>query len=153
VLDGSCVVFDGVNGVEAQSEDGVAPGDPVPRAAHLLHQQARQAGRRLQEGDRHDRLASRRARGPGRAAAHEGAGVLGVVDLVARTYLTFDDNDQGKTVVSSEIPADLADEAVLARAELCEAAAEHASDEILNRFFEAGDLGDDDLRAAIRASR
>jgi len=41
VLDGAVVVFDGVAGVEPQSETGMASSGPVSRPAHLLHQQAR----------------------------------------------------------------------------------------------------------------
>jgi elongation factor G len=152
VLDGAIVVFDGLNGVEAQSETvwRQATRYRVPRICFINKLDKPGADFRKAIGTIASRLGARAV--PVALPHMKGQEILGVVDLVARTYLTFDDNDQGKTVVSSEIPEELADEASLARAELCEAAAEHASDEILNRFFEAGDLGDDDLRAAIRAS-
>jgi elongation factor G len=152
VLDGAIVVFDGLNGVEAQSETvwRQATRYRVPRICFINKLDKPGADFRKAIGTIASRLGARAV--PVALPHMKGQEILGVVDLVARTYLTFDDNDQGKTVVSSEIPEELADEASLARAELCEAAAEHASDEILNRFFEAGDLGDDDLRAAIRAA-
>jgi hypothetical protein len=39
VLDGAVVVFDGVAGVEPQSETELAPGRQLRRAAHVLRQQ------------------------------------------------------------------------------------------------------------------
>ena len=41
VLDGAVVVFDGVAGVEPQSETNWRYADEAQRAAHLFHQQAR----------------------------------------------------------------------------------------------------------------
>src|SRR6185295_16307301 len=81
-----------------------------------------------------------------------GQEVLGIVDLVRMRYLTFDEADQGKTVREAEVPAELADEAGASRLELVEAAAENASDEVLARYLEQGDLDEVDLRAAVRAS-
>jgi translation elongation factor EF-G len=59
VLDGAVAVFDGVNGVEPQSETGVAPGRQVRRAAHLLHQQDGPHRRRLLHVGRHDQREAR----------------------------------------------------------------------------------------------
>jgi elongation factor G len=152
VLDGAVVVFDGVNGVEAQSETvwRQATRYRVPRICFINKLDKPGADYRKAIGTIRTRLGARAV--PVALPHMKGQEVLGVVDLVTMKYLTFDENDQGKTVVSSDIPAELADEAEMSRAELVEASAEHASDEILARFFEAGDLGEDDLRAAIRAS-
>ena len=58
VLDGAVAVFDSVAGVEPQSEDGVAAGRQVPRAAHLLREQDGPHRRRLPP---HARARSRRS--------------------------------------------------------------------------------------------
>ena len=66
VLDGAIAVFDSVAGVEPQSGDRLAPGRPLRRAAHRLHQQ---------DGPRRRRLLRRRAVDgrPARRAARAGA--------------------------------------------------------------------------------
>jgi elongation factor G len=81
-----------------------------------------------------------------------GQEVLGIVDLVEMRYVTFDDATLGKEVHVGEIPHELAEEAELSRAELVEAVAEHASDEILEGYFEQGDLDAPTLRRALRAA-
>ena len=60
VLDGAVTVFDGVAGVEPQSETGVASGRPLRRAAHLLRQQAGPHRRGVPPLRRHDRGPPRR---------------------------------------------------------------------------------------------
>ena len=62
VLDGAVVVFDGVAGVEPQSETVWRQADRYQRPAHLLHQQARPDRRQLLARRRHDH------RAPGREA-------------------------------------------------------------------------------------
>ena len=47
VLDGAVAVFDAVAGVEPADRDGVAPGQQVPRPAHVLRQQDGPHRRRL----------------------------------------------------------------------------------------------------------
>ena len=61
VLDGAVVVFDGVAGVEPQSETVWRQADKYSVPAHLLHQQARPHRRRLLALRRHDRRPPRRA--------------------------------------------------------------------------------------------
>jgi elongation factor G len=152
VLDGAVVVFDGVNGVEAQSETvwRQATRYRVPRICFINKLDKPGADYRKAIGTIKTRLGARAV--PVALPHMKGQEVLGVVDLVAMKYLTFDEGDQGKTVHAGEIPAELADEAAVSRAELVEAAAENATDDVLARFFEAGDLGEADLVAAIRAS-
>jgi elongation factor G len=152
VLDGAIVVFDGLNGVEAQSETvwRQATRYRVPRICFINKLDKPGADFRKAIGTIHSRLSA-----PAVAVSlphMRGQEILGIVDLVARKYLTFDDEDQGKTVVVDDIPPELADEAEAARIDLCDAAAEHASDDVLGRYLEAGDLAEDDLRAAIRAA-
>jgi len=152
VLDGAVVVFDGVNGVEAQSETvwRQATRYRVPRICFINKLDKPGADYKKAIGTIRTRLGARAV--PVALPHMRGQEVLGTIDLVKMKYLAYDEGDQGKTVHESEIPAELADDARASRAELVEAAAENASDEILSRFFENGDLGEDDLVAAIRAS-
>jgi elongation factor G len=152
VLDGAVVVFDGVNGVEAQSETvwRQATRYRVPRICFINKLDKPGADFRHAIDTIRTRLGARAV--PVALPHMSGQEVRGIVDLVARRYLTFDEADQGMTVREAPIPAELADEAALARAELAEAAAEHASDEVLTRWLETGELADDELRGAIRAS-
>lgn len=71
----------------------------------------------------------------------------GVIDLVSQKYLKGPKGDV------ADIPADMADEVEEARNKLMEAAAE-GEDELMEKFFDAGTLSDEDfvrgLRSAIR---
>ncbi len=64
VLDGAVAVFDGVAGVEPQSETVWRQADRYRGPAHLLHQQARQDRGRLLRRSRFDPEASRGKPGP-----------------------------------------------------------------------------------------
>ncbi len=77
VLDGAVVVFDGVAGVEPQSETVWRQADRYTRAALLLRQQARPHRRRLLARGRHDQGPAGRQRGaapdPDRHRGHASA--------------------------------------------------------------------------------
>lgn len=73
----------------------------------------------------------------------------GVVDLVSRKALVFDDESLGAKYQVEEIPPDMAEAVELARAELVEAVAER-DEASLERFMEDGDLPGDLLKDAIR---
>jgi elongation factor G len=73
----------------------------------------------------------------------------GVLDLVGRRLLTFDEADQGMTVRVGEWPEEMKDEAELARAELIEAVAER-DEMLLQAYLEDMDVTADALRAALR---
>ena len=83
VLDGAVAVFDGVAGVEPQSRDGLAPGRPLRRAAHLLRQQAGPRRRGVPPLRRHDRRPGcTRPRSCCRSRCGAEADFKGVIDLV-----------------------------------------------------------------------
>ena len=77
VLDGAVAVFDGVAGVEPQTEDGVAAGQQVRRAAHVLHQQDGPPRRRLLRRPRVDQGPPRRQRRRHPAADRRGGQLQG----------------------------------------------------------------------------
>jgi len=72
----------------------------------------------------------------------------GVVDLVAMEALSFQ-GARGEDVVRGPVPADLADAAEAARAELVEAVAE-VDDALAELFLEGAEVSPEELRQAIR---
>ena len=73
----------------------------------------------------------------------------GLIDLVEEKAYFFEDDDQGATVKEEGIPADLADEAEVARGALIEAVAE-SDEEALELYMEESTLSVEQLKAAIR---
>jgi elongation factor G len=148
VLDGAVIVFDAVNGVEAQSEtvwrQAVRYG--VPRMAY--------ANKMDRPGASFEKtLESMRKKLDARPVAvtipwgGEGA-FKGVIDLLSMKLLAFE-GDEGETVVPGDIPADALEEAKVWREALVEAASEF-SDEVLAAALEGKDVKPDVLKAAIR---
>ena len=76
----------------------------------------------------------------------------GVVDLIAKKAIIWNEEDMGMTYKEIEIPADLVDEVNSRRAELVEAVAEY-DEELLEKFFEDEDsITEDEIIAALRAA-
>jgi elongation factor G len=70
----------------------------------------------------------------------------GVVDLLAQTAYTFEDD--GREVKSVEIPADLKDTAEVAREELIEGIAS-TKDELIEKYLETGELTQDEINEGL----
>ncbi len=80
---------------------------------------------------------------------NEGVGFHKVVDIIRRKTLVYKD-DSGK-FSQEDLPADMADEVEQLYTELVEQVAE--SDEgLLEKYFEEGELSEDDLRAGLRSA-
>jgi elongation factor G len=77
---------------------------------------------------------------------HEGR-FSGVVDLVHRRALTFAKDGDGRAT-EGEVPAELADEVEARRSQLVEAVAE-TDDLLMERFFEAGTLSQEELARGL----
>ena len=73
----------------------------------------------------------------------------GVGDLVKMKAIVWNTEDQGTTFVYDEIPADLQGLCEEWREHLLEAAAE-ANEEVMEKYLEEGDLGEQDIVSAIR---
>ena len=151
VLDGAVVVFDGVAGVEAQSETvwRQATRHRVPRICFV-----NKLDRMGANFERSVESIRRRLDGNPLVVSMphmDGQEVLGIVDLVTLEYVTWDEESLGMQYTRGPVPDSIADLAGAARAELVELAAEHGGDAILERFFEAGDLDAQELRKALRA--
>jgi elongation factor G len=73
----------------------------------------------------------------------------GVIDLIKMKAINWNEEDQGMTFTYEEIPADLQDLAEEWRAEMLESAAE-ASEELMDKYLEEGDLSEAEIKAALR---
>ncbi len=148
VLDGTVVVFDAVNGVEAQSEtvwrQAVRYG--IPRLAYV--------NKMDRPGADFDRCleSMRRKLGARPVAVTIPYGteteLRGIVDLVPMKLLTFE-GDRGEQVADSDVPPEAAEEAQVYRETLVEAASEF-SDEVLACALEGKPVAPEALRAALR---
>lgn len=148
VLDGGVVVFDGVAGVEPQSETVWRQADryEVPRLGFVNKMDRIGASftRTLQMV--RDRLGARPV------ALQIPVGTedrfRGVVDLVEQKSITYADRE-GTQMLVGEIPPELHDEAERARTELIEALAD-VNDEIAELYLEGNDIPTELLHAVLR---
>jgi len=149
VLDGAIAVFDGVAGVEPQSETVWRQAERynVPRICFINKLDRVGADFYADVQSIRDRLAAR----PLVMQLPIGAesDFVGVVDLLEMKAHVWK-GDDGKSWETTDIPAELADRAAEYRAQLVEMVAE-TDESLLDTYLEKGDLGVDDLRAGIRA--
>jgi elongation factor G len=149
VLDGAIVVFDGVAGVEAQSETVWHQADRyrVPRLIFVnkLDRTGASPKRVLEMID--DRLTGNAV--PVQVPIGIEGEFRGIVDLVKMTAFTFDDESLGKDVVEIEIPDDLREECDAAHSRLVERAAEQ-DDELTEKFLLEEDLTEEEILRGIR---
>ncbi len=73
----------------------------------------------------------------------------GVIDLVKMKSILWSEEDQGTTFEYAEIPDDMTALCVEWRERMLEAAAE-ANEEVMDKYLEEGNLGEEELKAAIR---
>lgn len=73
----------------------------------------------------------------------------GVIDLVKMKAVIWDDASQGMKFEYGDIPAHLAADAAKWRENMVEAAAE-ASEDLMNKYLEEGDLSEEEIKAALR---
>ncbi|MCB2189903.1 MAG: elongation factor G [Deltaproteobacteria bacterium] len=149
VLDGVIAVFCAVGGVQPQSETVWRQADRygVPRVAFINKMDRVGADWRRVLGMMADRLGCR----PVALQIPVGAedDFAGVVDLIGRRWLVFDEETKGMTVAERPVPAELADEVETARAELVETAMEF-DDEALERYLEGEEPSPAEIKAALR---
>jgi elongation factor G len=74
----------------------------------------------------------------------------GVVDLLKMKAIVWDMSTQGNTFAYADIPANLVDESKKARGFMVEAAAE-ASEDLMNKYLEEGDLTEEEIIGGIRS--
>jgi elongation factor G len=148
VLDGGVVVFDGVAGVEPQSETVWRQADKyhVPRICFVnkMDRTGADFWRTVQMIV--DRLSAKPA--PIQIPIGREATFKGFIDLIERKAVVFTD-DLGTKSERAEIPAELAAEAKKHREALVEAVAE-TDDELTLKYLEGEEITNDELRAALR---
>ncbi|HNK64016.1 MAG TPA: elongation factor G [Anaerolineales bacterium] len=148
VLDGGVVVFDAVQGVEPQSETVWRQADRygVPRICFVNKMDRVGASYERTIETIIDRLGANPI--PMQVPIGFEAGFKGIIDLLSMTAIVWED-DLGKEPKLAEIPADLMEQAVAARAKMVEKVAE-LDDELTMKFLEAQEIGIDELKAALR---
>ena len=150
VLDGAVAVFDSVAGVEPQSETVWRQADryQVPRIAYVNKMDRIGADFGAAVQTMIDRLGARAV--PIQLPIGAEADFAGIIDLVEMNATTYKD-DLGTEVEVGPIPADMADEAELARVELIEALAD-TDDELAEMYLEGADIPAERVKQAIRTA-
>lgn len=148
VLDGGVVVFDGVAGVEPQSETVWRQADKynVPRLCFVNKLDRTGASFKFVVDSIHKRLTETAV--PVQMPIGTEAEFSGIIDLFTMKARMYKD-DLGKEVVEEEIPAEYAEEAKKAREKMIEKIAE-TDEELTHKFLEGQELSNDELKAALR---
>ena len=148
VVDLALVVVDAVSGVEVSTEKvwSVADELDVPRFVVLNRVDRERASLERSLASLHDVFG--RAIIPVQLPIGEEKSFTGVVDLVTMKAVTFPADGSG-TPTEGEVPAALAERAQAAREALIEMVAE-ADDSLMEQFFEAGTLTQEELVAGLR---
>ncbi|CTP92637.1 elongation factor G [Xanthomonas translucens pv. arrhenatheri] len=149
VLDGAVFVLCAVGGVQPQSETVWRQANKyaVPRLAFV--------NKMDRTGANFDKvveqLKSRLGAYPVPMQVPIGAedGFEGVVDLLKMKAVHWDTASQGTVFEYREIPANLADKAVEARAFMVEAAAE-ANEELMDKYLNEGELSEEEIVSGLR---
>jgi len=149
VLDGAVACFDGVAGVEPQSETVWRQAEKykVPRMCFVNKLDRTGANFEMCVGMIKDRLGAR----PAVLYLPIGieSGFKGLVDLVENRAIIWLDESLGAKFEYQEIPADLADAAAAARQELIEMAVEQ-DDEVMEAYLEGNEPDTATLKKLIR---
>ena len=149
VLDGACAVFCAVGGVEPQSETVWRQGDKykVPRMA-FVNKMDRSGADFLRVVEQ---VKKRLGANPVPLQLPIGAeeDFKGVVDLVLMQAIYWNEADKGISYEETEVPADMLDACTEWRERMVEAAAE-ASEELMEKYLETGELSADEIRAGLR---
>ncbi len=149
VLDGACMVYCAVGGVQPQSETVWRQANKykVPRLA-FVNKMDRTGANFFKV---YDQMRSRLKANPIPIQIPIGAEekFQGVVDLIRMKAIYWDEASQGMKFEIKEIPADLQETAKEWREKMLESAAE-ASEELMNKYLEEGDLSEEDVKKALR---
>ena len=150
VLDGACMVYCAVGGVQPQSETVWRQANKygVPRLA-FVNKMDRSGADFFKV---HDQMRLRLKANPIPIQVPIGAEdkFEGVVDLVKMKAIIWDDASQGTKFTYGDIPAHLVETSKEWREKMVEAAAE-ASEDLMNKYLEEGDLSEEDIKAGLRA--
>jgi elongation factor G len=149
VLDGACMVYCAVGGVQPQSETVWRQANKykVPRLA-FVNKMDRTGANFFKVVEQ---MKTRLSATPVPIVIPIGAEdtFTGVVDLIKMKAIIWDEASQGMKFEYKEIPADLLDIARKWREEMVEAAAE-ASEELMNEYLDAGELSEEKIKLGLR---
>jgi elongation factor G len=149
VLDGAVAVFDGVAGVEPQSETVWRQADKyrVPRICFI--NKLDRAGASFERS--FDSIISRLGANP--VALQIPIGIedqfKGVVDVIAMKGLIWNDESKGAEYETVDIPENLKDAAAEAREKLIEAVAS-VDDDLMQKYIEGEEISEAEIRKGLR---
>ena len=150
VLDGACMVYCAVGGVQPQSETVWRQANKykVPRLA-FVNKMDRQGANFFKV---YDQMKARLKANPVPIQVPIGAEEKfeGVIDLIRMKAIYWDEASQGMKYETREIPAELLDTAKEWREKMLESAAE-ANEELMNKYLESGELTPTEIKAGLRA--
>jgi elongation factor G len=148
VLDGAVVVFDGVAGVEPQSETNWRYADEgkVPRICFVNKMDRMGASFEFSYKSILERLSKNAVRLQIPIGLEEN--FRGVIDLLRMKAYYFE-GEKGEKVVEAEIPAEFLAESKKHRAELIEKIVEH-DDNLMHQFFEGKEIPIEELKKTLR---
>jgi elongation factor G len=149
VLDGACMVYDAVAGVQPQSETVWRQANKyrVPRLA-FINKMDRVGANYFKS---YDHIRNRLKGNPVPIQIPIGAEdkFAGVVDLVTMDAIYWDDATQGMKFERKPVPAELAAQAKEWREKMVEAAAE-ADEVLMNKYLESGELSLEEVKRGLR---
>jgi elongation factor G len=150
VLDGACMVYCAVGGVQPQSETVWRQANKykVPRLA-FVNKMDRQGANFFKV---YDQMRARLKANPVPIQIPIGSeeNFAGVIDLVKMKAIYWDEASQGMKFEERDIPAELNASAKEWREKLVEAAAE-ASEELMNKYLEGGELSIEEIKGGLRS--
>ncbi len=149
VLDGACMVYCAVGGVQPQSETVWRQANKykVPRLA-FVNKMDRTGANFFKV---YDQMKARLKANPVPLQVPIGAeeNYKGLVDLVKMKAIVWSEEDKGVTFTYGEIPADMVDVCNEWHNKMVESAAE-ANEELMNKYLEGGKLTEEEIKAGIR---
>ncbi|MGV6845599.1 MAG: elongation factor G [Lutibacter sp.] len=152
VLDGVVALFSAVDGVEPQSETVWRQADKyrVPRLG-FVNKMDRQGADFFNVCTQVKEMLGGNPV-PLQVPIGEEIDFKGVVDLISKKAIIWNDHDMGMTYEEVDIPAELEEDVEKYRAQLVEAVAEY-DEELMEKFFEDEDsITEDEIIAALRAA-
>jgi len=150
VLDGACTVFCAVGGVQPQTETVWRQANKykVPRLAFVNKMDRSGANFMRVYQQINTRLKAQPV--PVQLPIGSEDSFAGVVDLVKMKAIYWDDASNGINFEEKEIPVNLLEESKLWREKMVETAAE-ASEALMNKYLENGDLSMAEIKQGLRA--
>jgi elongation factor G len=149
VLDGACMVYDAVAGVQPQSETVWRQANKyrVPRLAFINKMD--RIGATFFKSYEHIRARLKGNPIPIQLPIGLEDKFAGVIDLVTMQAIYWDEASQGMKFEKKPIPAELEAEAKEWHGKMVEAAAE-ANEELMNKYLETGELSVDEIKKGLR---